>query len=80
MARGCIQITFNKGGFSEIIKNGKSGFIVNDVTAESLADEILKVINLNNKDEIRKNAIETAKEFSIDNTIENLKKEYNKLF
>lgn len=80
MARGCIPITFNKGGLPEIIENGKNGFIVNDVTAESLADEILKVINLNNKDEIRKNAIETAKEFSIDNTIKNLKKEYNKLF
>lgn len=80
MARGCIPIVFNKGGLPEIIKNEENGFIVNDVTAESLADEILKVINLNNKDEIRKNVIETAKEFSIDNTIKNLKKEYNKLF
>lgn len=69
MARGCIPITFNKGDLPEIIKNEKNGFIVNDVTAESLADEIIKVINLNNKDEIRKNAIETAKKFSIDNTI-----------
>ena len=79
MARGCIPITFNKGGLPEIIKNGKNGFIVNDVTAESLADEILKVINLNNKDEIRKNAIETAKEFSIDNTIENQKDIFKQL-
>lgn len=79
MARGCIPITFNKGGLPEIIKNEKNGFIVNDVTAESLADEIIKVINLNNKDEIRKNAIETAKKFSIDNTIKNQKNIYEKL-
>ena len=79
MARGCIPIVFNKGGLPEIIKNEENGFIVNDVTAESLADEILKVINLNNKDEIRKNAIETAKEFSIDNTIKNQKNIYEKL-
>lgn len=79
MARGCIPITFNKGGLPEIIKNEKNGFIVNDVTAESLADEIIKVINLNNKDEIRKNAIETAKKFNITNTIKEIKSSYSEL-
>ena len=69
MARGCIPITFNKGGLPEIIENGKNGFIVNDVSQEALANKIIEVINLKNKDEIRKNAIETAKKFSIDNTI-----------
>lgn len=72
MARGCIPITFSKGGLVEIIVDGKNGFLVDNVGYIELANKIMYVIKLKNKYEIKCNAIETSKRFSF--------KEYIKLF
>lgn len=79
MARGCIPIVFNKGGLPEIIKNEENGFIVNDISKEALANKIIEVSNLKNKDKIRKNALETATKFKITNKIDEMYKIYNEI-
>lgn len=78
MARGCIPITFNKGGLPEIIENGKNGFILENVNEEELASEIkeTKELSQENKNKIIKNAIDTAKKYTIQKTISNLEKIY----
>ena len=81
MSRGCIPITFNKGGLPEIIENGKNGFLISKVSSEDLANKIIELIsrdNLNIK-EIRKSAIETSKKYTIDDTVKELKKAYSNL-
>ena len=82
MSRGCIPITFNKGGLPEIITNGKNGFLVKELKADSLARKIIKVLKLNKREKrkIINNAIDRAKEFKIESTIEELKEAYDKLY
>lgn len=81
IARGCIPITFKKGGIPEIISNGENGFLVEELSEELLAETILKVYNLNEleRNKIIENAIFTAQKFTIDNTIRRLDEEYKKL-
>ncbi len=81
MARGCIPITFNKGGLPEIIKDGRNGFLVDTVNTDKLSGKIIELI-LKSNDEIKKvrdNAIETSTKFSINSTIVSLKNVYTKL-
>ena len=83
MARGLIVITFNKGGLPEIIKDNYNGFIANNTEIEDLAYTISKVIkklNIEEKQIIIENAIKTAEKFSINNTVENIRVELNKLY
>lgn len=81
MGRGCIPITFEKGGIPEIISNGENGFLVKKISAELLAETILKVYDLsdNEKNNIINNAIATASKFTLDNTVDKLRDEYNKI-
>lgn len=81
MARGCIPITFRKGGLTEIIKDGKNGILVNEVSSDALAQAIIKVILMDDKRKkiMREEAIKTAKRFTIDNTIKNIEKSLNKI-
>lgn len=72
MARGCIPITFKKGGLVEIIQDGVNGFIVNNTESVELAEKIDYAINYKEKREIIDNAIESVKKYSIDDTILNL--------
>ena len=51
MARGCIPITFKKGGLVEIIQDGVNGFIVNNTESVELAEKIDYAINYKEKDE-----------------------------
>lgn len=76
MARGCIPITFNKGGLPEIITNGVNGIIVKEISSEALAQAIEYVLNMDDeeKNKMKKEAIERSKDFSIDNTISQLEK------
>ena len=81
MARGCIPITFNKGGLPEIINNGENGFLIDNINSEELAQKILELI-LNNDKEINKiveKAVRTSNRYTIDVTISDLKREYSKL-
>ena len=79
MSRGCIPITFNRGALSEIIDNGNSGFIVNDVNSNSLAEKIQFLCNYEDKKDIMKNAKENSKKYTIENTINYLENEYYNL-
>ena len=81
MARGCIPMTFRKGGLPELIENGKNGFLIDEVSEEKLANKILDILNLPDEkiDSLRENAIQTARKFSIDNTINELEKQYKSL-
>lgn len=71
MARGCIPITFNKGGLKEIITNKVNGILVNNVSSEELSKKINYLISLDNEkiNKMRENAIKRAKDFKINNTI-----------
>lgn len=81
MARGCIPITFRKGGIPELIQNGKNGLLIEPTDETALAEGVETVIKMeaNQKEEIAKNAIRTAKKFSIDNTIQVLQEVYTEL-
>ena len=81
MARGLIPITFKKGGLIEIIKNEENGFLVNEVNEESLANAIIKVIKLSEEEKLKiaENAKNVAKKFTIERTIQSLKKVYSDL-
>lgn len=75
MSRGCIPITFYKGGLPEIIKNGINGFLIKDVNAIALAEGILRTVDLLKSGEANK-VIEKAKndatKYSINNTINSI--------
>jgi glycosyltransferase involved in cell wall biosynthesis len=79
MARGCIPITFNKGGLPEIIKNEENGYIVDEVSDEELANTILKAINLqqSQKDIMLKNALSTSSKYTIEKTITKIQQSYS---
>jgi len=79
MARGCIPVTFKKGGLPEIIDNGHNGYIVEEVNIESLCNKLLELTKKSNYQTITKNAIETSKKFTIENTISKLEKNYLEL-
>lgn len=49
MSRGCIPITFKKGGLLEIIKNEEDGFFADNVSDIELMNKINYVINYDNK-------------------------------
>ena len=46
MARGCIPITFRKGGLPELIDDEKNGLIVKEANKDSLANAINKIIKI----------------------------------
>ena len=81
MSRGCIPVAFRKGGLPELIENGKNGYLIDEVSEEKLANKILDILKLSNEEieELRKNAIQTSRNFSIDNTINELEGQYKKL-
>lgn len=81
MSRGCIPITFKKGGIPEIINNKENGILVENINSQELSNAIKNVINMkpNEKNVIIENAIKRAKDFSIDNTINELEKALRKL-
>lgn len=78
MARGLVPITFNRGGLNEIINSEKDGYLVNNVNSRALSEMILKALNCDIT-EIRKNAIEKSKKFTIVNTIKRMEYEYKKI-
>lgn len=76
MARGCIPITFNKGGLPEIITNGINGVIVKETSSDALAQAIEYVLNMDDeeKNKMRLEARKKAENFTIDNTIQQIEK------
>ena len=78
MSRGCIPITFNRGGLPEIIDNGKNGFLVDKIDEKELAQKIKEVDQLNNEkqNEVREKAVEKARKYTIQKTINSLESIY----
>lgn len=77
MSCGIPCIAFRKGAIPEYIKDGVNGFLVNDVSAECLADKILKVYQLWESKQINtiaSNARKTAENFSCEKTEESIRK------
>ena len=79
MARGSIPITFKKGGLPEIIKSGYNGFIVDDVSSKSLCKKMFELATSEDYKKLTKNALDTSKKFTIENTIASLEKNYKEL-
>lgn len=83
MSYGIPCVSNNVGGIPEIIKNGVNGFIADEKNAEGIYKAILKVINLyeiQNITAMQMNCRRTAEEFSIEYTVKNLKKIYEKSY
>lgn len=72
MAARVICICARSGALSEIIEDGKNGFLVPKGDPQALADKLMKVIKRSDLDVIRENAHERALEFSIENFVEKL--------
>ena len=68
--------------FFKVIKNGENGFIAKQVSPNELKDVIHEFLILDDKKirQIKENAFETAKKFSIENTVATLKVKYNELY
>lgn len=64
----CVSTSVN--GVRGTIRNGYNGFIVEEMTAESLAEGILKMISSEHKEEMSQNARESAKPFEKDNIMQ----------
>ncbi len=80
MAQGAIVIGSNSGGMSEIIEDGKSGFLLPPLNPEKWADKIKEVLELPN--EIRERVSLAAKKrindvFGLDNILCRTSEYYN---
>ena len=70
MASGKVVISTLVGGIGEYLKDGINGFTCLNEDWKCLADKMKKVLSLNGEeyDNIKKKAIDTAKNYSIENT------------
>lgn len=82
LSYGVPCVAFNVGGIPEIIENHKNGIISEEKTSTALCNAILQLFNLYLNGDIRdmkEYCIQSAKKFSIENTINNLNKCYMEL-
>lgn len=79
MSRGCIPIAFNKGGLPEVIEDEKNGYIVNQTSEQKLAEKIIQCLQ-QDESKIIQNAIQGAKDFSIDKMVQQFEKNMKILF
>lgn len=79
MSRGKIVLSSNKGALGEIIVDGENGFIFNSKIKKSFDESLKKIINHHNLNIIQKNAILTAKKYSIENHVEKMLIYYNSI-
>lgn len=71
MATGRIVISTSAGGIPEYLKDGENGFLVNIGDYKGMTKKIQEVLNLSRekKERITQNAVNTAKRYSIENTV-----------
>lgn len=64
MASGCITLTSNRGGISEIITDGENGFLTSPKDPQNLADKIHQILLMDEaeKEIVRVNAQRTIEE------------------
>lgn len=79
-SQGTPAIAYDTDGLKDSVKNGSTGFLVKSGDYETMGKEINKL--LNNKQllsEIRKNALQSSKKFTFDNSYEVFMKSLNKI-
>lgn len=69
MAKGLLCVTNNKGALPEILENGRGGIILNSI---SELENVLKNVDSEKNLQIRQNALEISKKYSIEKTIADL--------
>ena len=71
MASGLIPISTDVGGITEYMKDGINGFLIKPKDIDAMAKTMEKVLKLdaNTRENIINSAIETSKEYSIENMI-----------
>ena len=69
MAKGLLCITNNKGALPEILENGRGGIILNSL---SELENTLNNLDEEKIQQLRENALEISKKYSIEKTIEQL--------
>ncbi len=75
LSSGNLVISTRIGGLTDLVINGYNGYLI-EPSAESLYETLIKILdNFDKQDNIRKNAIETAKVFNKNNWKEKWKKE-----
>lgn len=75
MSVGLLVITSNLGGIEEVIENGKNGFLLNEVSVESIAKLIIEVHSLETTKKnkiIRRARKKIVLNYEIDKIIKNL--------
>ena len=76
LSYGVPCVVNSVGGIPEIISDGYNGAVTTEKTAEALSDAIERIIQMYSSHEIKKisqNCIETAKRFTIQNTVKGIK-------
>lgn len=71
-------ITTNVGGLGEIVKAGKTGYVVKSRNSQELADAIIKFYNRENIDRFRSSIVKFKKQFSWDRLCNEILKEVRK--
>jgi len=79
MACGVPVIGTANGGTKEFIKNGENGFLCNPFELNDIADKIKRLLNPVTRERMIKNGYETVDKYTVENSIENTIKIYEKL-
>lgn len=75
MACGCVVLATSVGGIPQVIKDGKTGFIMENNSPECIAENVVRVLNYPNLDEIVKNARNLVEEeYTYETAIERYRK------
>ena len=75
MACGTLVLATPVGGISDLIKDGETGFIMENNSPECIAENVMRALNHSNLDKIVKNARELMeKEFTYAATVERYRK------
>ncbi len=74
-------IAIDASGVREVLKDGQNGFMLDNESEDDFAQAINKYYNLSEQDKnkIKENAFETAKEFSMENCVMSLVEVYHQL-
>lgn len=76
MANGLPIVATKAGGIVDLVKEGENGFLCDIGDEEGLANNIIKISNLNNVENLSQKSINLSKEFSLKKCIKN----YENLF
>lgn len=79
MACGVPVIGTINGGTKEFVKDGENGFLCDPLKIDDIADKIRRLLNPVTRSRVVERGYETIDKFSIDNSIENTIKIYEKL-